>query len=104
MVGDDNSSNDDPQLARKRDEQRRAEKRKKALEHAAGWSGATTFAPGTSSFAADDGFDWVCAKCMRKNTAGSTECGRCMAPKTVAPGSRALASLAANKTKKIHKI
>ena len=53
---------------------------------------------------ADDGQDWVCAKCMRRNFGGTTECGRCMTPKTIAPGSRALASLAANKVKKINKI
>lgn len=95
----------------------KVERRRKAIEHAAGWSGSGQFdhrrnqggmfhPPGTANLAdaADDGQDWVCAKCMRRNFGGTTECGRCMAPKTVAPGSRALASLAANKTKKIHKL
>lgn len=102
------------------------ERRRKAIEHAAGWSGSGQFNhqrhhmnsasssggmfhPPSSTHLGDqtmmdDGGDWVCAKCMRRNFGGTTECGRCMAPKTVAPGSKALASLAANKTKKIHKL
>lgn len=109
----------------KQEDQRKLEKRRKALEHAAGWSGTGQFSsqnrnsvagkgvfhpPGSASIGGsggeddDENSDWLCAKCMRKNNAGTTECGRCFSPKSVAPGSRALTALAANKVKKIHKL
>lgn len=94
------------------------ERRKKVIQ----WSDANSFAPGapaigsasssssaSASYAAaagimDDGMDWVCVKCMRKNVGGAAECARCMAPKSVALGSRALAALSANRVKRISKI